>query len=244
MRVSESLGMFSVESFLADHELADVIAQLDRRLEAATEVELSELDRPTSVHHVPGISLQDTMRAYEPAGRIELAPPDGLVEILDAAAARALPAVQNVFPSAIGAEAWTYLEYGVGQHITAHIDHPIEWQPGDQKRRERPTRMGEVHIDHEGAHVAGISLVLNSSYEGGEFFVETSSAADLWRGDWPELAREGADYTSDWFPRVARTRWRARPSAGDAVLYGTQLIHGTEPITSGRVGKIIGFFVQ
>jgi hypothetical protein len=245
VRVSETLGVFSIEDFLRSDELATVLAAVDDHKTWVPPDRLRQTDRSTSVHSVPGIAMDVTMRAYEPAGRIELTPlPDAVVGILTGAARRALPAVRRVFPAASGCEAWTYVEYGAGQYITAHVDHPIEVQPDSGTPPAEPVAIGELRVDESGAHVAGISVVLNDGYGGGGFYVETSSSSKLWRSDRPELVNEGADHTSDWFPEIPRTRWCARPAAGGAVLYGTQLIHGTEPVSFGVVRKVIGFFTQ
>lgn len=186
-----------------------------------------------------------TMAAYEPHGRVEITPlPATAEKILADAVDRALPAVRRVFPSARRGEAWTYLEYGPDQHITAHIDHPVEVQPESAGRSNEPAEIGEVEIADDGAHVVGLSILLSDDFEGGDFVLETSSSPELWRDDRPEFTREGADHTSDWFPAVATTKWRARPSLGTAVLYGTQLIHGTDPVRQGCAKKIIGFLAQ
>jgi hypothetical protein len=245
VRVSESLGLFSIETFLTVEEVREILEIIREHSASLSPDELHETERATSVHSVPGVSLTATMAAYEPHGRVEITPlPATVQKILADAVERALPAVQRVFPSARRGAAWTYLEYGKDQHITAHIDHPVELQPDGKGDQNAPAAIGEVQIEDEGAHVVGLSILLSDDFEGGEFFVETSSAAELWRDDRPEFTREGADYTSDWFPGVATTRWRVRPALGTAVLYGTQLIHGTEPVRRGHAKKIIGFLAQ
>jgi predicted 2-oxoglutarate/Fe(II)-dependent dioxygenase YbiX len=245
VRVSETLGVFSVEDFLQPDELAQLLGLIEEHKARASNDQLRQVDRPTSVHSVPGVSLSETLKAYEPAGRVELTPlPDTILKVMDDAVGRALPAIRRVFPAATGSEAWTYLEYRRDQYITAHIDHPVEVQPDNEQSDGFLGPLGEMAITEPGAHVAGVSIVLADDYGGGEFFVETSASPRLWRDDLPELANEGADSTSDWFSAVRRTRWRVRPQAGGAVLYGTQLIHGTEPVTSGIARKMIGFFTQ
>jgi hypothetical protein len=245
VRASETLGLFSVEDFLEPEEIRQVLMLVEEHKYYVPYSELHQTERSKSVHSVPGVSLTDAMKAYEPAGRVELTPlPETINKILTNAVQRALPAVQRVFPTASGSEAWTYLEYGEGQHITAHIDHPIEVQPLVDSSHHSPGAVADIVIPEPGAHVAGISIVLDGRYSGGEFFVETSASPRLWRQDRPELANEGADYTSSWFPPIKRTRWHARPAAGSAVLYGSQLIHGTEPVSSGVVRKVIGFLTQ
>jgi alkylated DNA repair dioxygenase AlkB len=226
VRVSESLGFFSIERFLTGDEVREILRVVQEHRDTLSQEELHETERATSVHYVPEVSLSMTMAAYEPHGRVEITPlPATAEKILADAVDRALPAVRRVFPSARRGEAWTYLEYGPDQHITAHIDHPVE-------------------IADDGAHVVGLSILLSDDFEGGDFVLETSSSPELWRDDRPEFTREGADHTSDWFPAVATTKWRARPSLGTAVLYGTQLIHGTDPVRQGCAKKIIGFLAQ
>ncbi|WP_424921996.1 hypothetical protein [Streptomyces sp. wa1] len=42
---------------------------------------------------------------------------------------------------------------------------------------------------------------------------------------------------------MPRTRWNVRSALGTALLYGSQLAHGTEPVISGRVAKFISWLI-
>jgi hypothetical protein len=55
------------------------------------------------------------------------------------------------------------------------------------------------------------------------------------------FAHDGADNSSPWFAAMARTRWSAAPASGTALLYGSQLAHGTTPVQSGRSRKFISW---
>jgi 2OG-Fe(II) oxygenase superfamily len=229
LTTAESLLVHSVEGLLALDEIDEVCAAIDAVLQAEGRSLYAEA-RNQSVHSVDGLSSEQAMRVYEPAGRLELCPlPTAAIAILSAAADRVLPQLGAIFPTGRRIESWIYLEYGSGQYITPHIDSPFDDQEPD-------------HVK-----VAGISITLNNDYVGGEFFVESCGSPVLWlpqQNSYAELlkVRPDTDYAAAWFRALPRTRWRTRPSAGDAILFGTQLTHGTEPVTRGCVKKIIGFF--
>ncbi|WP_229843573.1 hypothetical protein [Streptomyces chryseus] len=194
-------------------------------------------DRRTSIHEVPGHSCEQAMAIYEPAGRIEIpAIPEAAEKLLGDAFERARPALSRVMPSITLCRPWTYVEYGVGQHITSHLDgiapDPLAWP----------------------RQIAGISVVITQANTGGDFYVETSSSDRLWNGQTPNpavngyaegmwLAHDGADNSAPWFQQMPRTRWSVAPAPGTALLYGSQLAHGTLPVTTGRVAKFISWLV-
>lgn len=221
MLLSETLAVASVEEFLDADVRAEILATMRRHTAALPE-------RTGSVHSVPGLATEEVVAAYEPAGRVEVTDlTDPVVAALDAAAARALPALQRTYRSAISAGEWIYLEYGPGQYITPHIDYAVDDDP--------------ARATLEPPHVAGIGIPLNDDYAGGEFFVETTASEELWRAAARDRVRAGADATSEWFAQVPRSRWICQPAAGTALTYGSQLTHGTLPVRSGTVRKIIGF---
>lgn len=122
---------------------------------------------------------------------------------------------------------WFYVEYNTGQYITAHIDR-VAPSPTTTPRQ-----------------LAGVSVLLNDDFEGGPFFVETAGSDALWSEDAVgdlTFVHEGADLSAPWFTAVPRTRWLTAPAAGTALLYGSQLIHGTLPVTRGTVRKLISWF--
>ncbi|WP_233518184.1 hypothetical protein [Streptomyces corynorhini] len=194
-------------------------------------------DRRTSIHEIPGHSAEQAMAVYEPAGRIEIPTiPEAADKLLGDAFERARPALSRVMPSITLCRPWTYVEYGVGQHITSHLDgiapDPLAWP----------------------RQIAGISVVITQADAGGGFYVETASSDRLWNGQTPDavangyadgmwLAHDGADNSATWFQQLPRTRWSVAPSPGTALLYGSQLSHGTLPVTAGRVAKFISWLV-
>ncbi|MFI7548956.1 hypothetical protein ACIBQ2_04365 [Micromonospora sediminimaris] len=237
LTTSESLLVHSIEQFLTPMECQAICDAVDRQITADGRAAF-EGERAVSVHAVDGMSTRDVMELYEPAGRLELFPlPVGATTVLDEAARRALPHLRSLFPSGRRLTSWIYLEYGVGQYITPHIDMPFD----------------ETDPDH--VKVAGVSITLNDGFSGGDFVVETCGSPDLWEeptdglrrvreGDGLRRVREGADHTTQWYKALPRTRWRTRMAAGGLVMFGSQLSHSTEPVTHGRIKKVIGFFTN
>lgn len=234
MRLNETLAISSIEHFLTPSEIERVIALVDDHKAGVPDALWRATGRAKSVHTVPGLSREATMAAYEPAGRVELEPvPTGVRDILGEAVERWLPALHRVVPSVSNGGEWIYLEYAQGQFITSHVDYAIDMLTHP-----------DGSLGHADAHVCGISLALTDDHSGGEFFVETSGASELWREDHPHLIADGADHTSVWFPRTECTRWTAHSAVGTALLYGSQVIHGTLPVSGGVAKKIVGFLKE
>ncbi|SDN00466.1 Predicted 2-oxoglutarate-and Fe(II)-dependent dioxygenase YbiX [Lentzea albidocapillata subsp. violacea] len=231
MHVAETLYVGSIPGFLGPEDLAEIRAALSDVFGLMHGGVLSAEQRTESVHSVEGLSTLESMRVYEPAGRDELSElPSKAQDVLAQAGERALKTLQISLPSARAMSHWTFVSYTAGQSITPHID------------------LSNNDPDPEHPKVAGLSICLSdqSEYTGGEFFVETTTDAEQWcqvDGGMP-LVRDECDESSEWYRRQRRTRWTARPAAGDALVYGSQLTHGTEPVVSGRVVKIIGFIVS
>ncbi len=160
--------------------------------------------------------------------------PDEAEKLLQEAFHRARPALSRVMPAITACRPWTYVEYGPGQHITSHLDgiapDPLAWP----------------------RQIAGVSVTITEPESGGAFYVETASSDRLWdtrisrdaehgyaEGMW--LARDGTDHSASWFAEMPRTRWTVLAAPGTAVLYGSQLAHGTEPVRSGRAEKFISW---
>jgi len=236
IHIAETVTIGSVEGFLGAEERSRLATVMGAFL--ATEPGNRFGDgRTTSIHEVPGQSHQQAMAVYEPAGRVEVPQiPAEAEKLLQDAFGRARPALSRVMPSITACRPWTYVEYGPGQHITGHLDgiapDPLAWP----------------------RQIAGISVVISEAEDGGAFYVESSSSDRLWNirldeatrhgyadGMW--LARDGADHSAGWFAQMPRTRWSVTPAPGTALLYGSQLIHGTEPVTCGRVAKFISWLI-
>ncbi|MDN2495622.1 hypothetical protein A5780_32175 [Nocardia sp. 852002-20019_SCH5090214] len=234
---NETLTVGSIEEFLSASEIAILEGCMDQFLRDIDGEDIrSTYDqrRTTSIHEIPGHDTAVAMATYEPAGRVEITNIPGAAEdILQQAFTRSRRALQRSLPSVSSCRPWTYVEYGPGQHITPHLDG-IAPDPHDWPRQ-----------------IAGISVVIGTRCQGGDFFVETTSAEQLWKsggvGQVPgydpgmAFARDGADNSSPWFAATARTRWSAAPAPGTALLYGSQLAHGTTPVQVGRARKFISW---
>ncbi|MFD6468778.1 hypothetical protein [Streptomyces goshikiensis] len=233
IHIAETVGVGSMENFLDPAERLRLAALMHGVV--ADDVARFGDERRTSIHEIPGHSHEQAMAVYEPAGRVEIPGiPDAAEKILQAAFARARPALDRVMPSITVCRPWTYVEYGPGQHITSHLDgiapDPLAWP----------------------RQIAGISVVITQPDAGGDFYVETASDDRLWYRQAPDaaangyaegmwLAHDGADNSAAWFQRMPRTRWSVAPAPGTALLYGSQLAHGTLPVTAGRCAKFISW---
>ncbi|WP_432105956.1 hypothetical protein [Streptomyces sp. bgisy091] len=236
IHIAETVAVGSIEGFLDPGEL-DHLATVMRTVLTPDQRGRFGEERTHSIHEIPGHSPQQAMAVYEPAGRVEIPKiPTDAEDLLQGAFDRARPALSRVMPSITTCRPWTYVEYGPGQHITSHLDgiapDPLAWP----------------------RQIAGISVVVHEAQVGGDFYVESSSSDHLWNtrlepdpstgyaeGMW--LAHDGADHSAPWFTAMPRTRWTVRPAPGTALMYGSQLAHGTEPVTSGRVAKFISWLI-
>lgn len=215
----------SVTGLLSPDEASWVLRTMGDKLRTESPSEYDTRHRTRSVHSIEGLDLQEVKQVYEPAGRLESeAVPTEVRTLLDQRVAERMPTIRRNFPDGQALDPWIYVSYGPGQHITPHVDYPNnESTPGTYK-------------------ICGISLALNEDFTGGEFFIETHSEPDFWIR--PGRPRPGADMSSEWFRVLPRTRWRTGQAAGSAVLYGSCLVHGTEPVVSGRVHKLLTFVVS
>jgi hypothetical protein len=236
IHIAETITIGSVEGFLDTEERAQLASHMDTFLDDTARARFGTA-RTTSIHEIPGHTTDQAMAVYEPAGRVEVPHlPDETEKLLQGAFDRARPALARLMPSITTCRPWTYIEYGPGQHITGHLDgiapDPLAWP----------------------RQIAGISVVITPAQAGGGFFVESTSSDRLW--DTPpadltahgyahgmRLAHDGADHSADWFTPMPRTRWSVTPAPGTALLYGSQLIHGTEPVLHGRVAKFISWLI-
>ncbi|MEU2026214.1 2OG-Fe(II) oxygenase [Streptomyces sp. NPDC016469] len=234
IHIAETLTVSSIENFLTPTENATLLAIMDAAL-GEDGRRRYDTERTTTLHSIPGHTAEQTMEVYEPAGRLEIhPPPEAATTILTQAVNRAMPALQRALPALTSCRDWMYVEYGPGQHITPHVD-------GIAPHPDAPVRQ-----------LAGISVVLEHAQEGGEFFVETTSDPTLWshqhggHGYHSAIAftHDGADRSADWFRTMPRTRWNVRPAAGTALLYGSQVTHGTEPVRRGRERKFISWLIN
>jgi hypothetical protein len=217
----ETLRIGSVEGLLTLDELQEVRIQIQKMMaDRRTEFEVAL--RRRSVHRIAGESVLRAKEVYEPQGRIEYDElPGEIADLAKSAVERRMEDIRPTFPGACKSMDWFYVEYSAGQFITPHVDYP-----NNEADSARPK-------------VAAISLLVDSPDEGGEFFVETFANHYMWSQ--AGALRRGADYHSDTFRRMPKTRWRSSIRAGDAVLSGTEMVHGTEPVIRGVASKLIGF---
>ncbi|MGL5866566.1 MAG: hypothetical protein ACRCYX_11990 [Dermatophilaceae bacterium] len=235
IHVAETLAIHSVEGFLTANQVTDLSTAMTRLL-ARDGTEPYDEGRCATMHEIPGRSAQQAMAVYEPCGRIEVTNlPDEVTTVLDAALRAALPAITRALPSITTWRPWTYVEYGPGQHITPHVDgiapNPATWP----------------------RQIAGTSVLISAAEDGGDFAVETTGSPRLWSDAAPpdacgydpsiSIAHDGADNSSPWFHTLLRTRWTVRPTPGTALLYGSQLTHGTDPVVTGRCRKFLNWLL-
>jgi hypothetical protein len=235
IHIAETLAVGSIENFLTADEIATLLAITDQAI-ADDGLRRYDTERASTLHSIPGHTSQQAMAVYEPSGRLEIHPSPAEAErILADAINRAMPALRRALPAFTACREWMYVEYRPGQHITPHLDG-LAPHPTDYPRQ-----------------IAGISVILEHATSGGEFYVETTSHPDLWNTDQPPtdgyhppmaFARDGADDSADWFRTMPRTRWNVTPQPGTALLYGSQLTHGTQPVADGRERKFISWLIS
>lgn len=235
IHMAETLAVGSIESFLTVTEATELSRIMVTFLAEGEPARFGE-KRAASIHEIPGRTTAQAMAVYEPAGRLEVSTiPAEAEQLLRDAFDRARPCLARLLPSVTACRPWTYVEYGPGQHITAHLDgiapDPLAWP----------------------RQIAGISIIIGAPARGGAFYVETTSDERLWNercddsdggytpGTW--LAHDGADHSAHWFRDMPRTRWSVDPAPGTALLYGSQLAHGTEPVVEGRARKFISWLI-
>lgn len=237
IELNETLAVGSTEGFLTAAETASLAHIMDRFLLGDDGIDARATyghRRVHSIHEIPGHDTAVAMTTYEPAGRVEITEiPVDAEAMLQRAFRRARPMLARILPSVTSCRPWTYVEYAVGQHITAHLDG-IAPDPAAWPRQ-----------------IAGISVTIEASEEGGDFFVETTSSQRLWNSELTgpvpgyaaamSFAHDGADNSSPWFATMPRTRWTVSPGPGTALLYGSQLAHGTTPVRSGHSRKFISW---
>lgn len=223
MILHQTLRVGSVEGLLLPAEL-DEIRTFVRRSMTARRREFEVAHRDRSVHRIDGETLERAKEVYEPEGRIEFDElPVEAARIVEAAVLRRLDDIRTVFPDAGGSADWFYVEYADGQFITPHVDYPHN------------------ETDPKTPKLAALSVLIDEPVAGGEFYVETYSDCDQWLED--GTLRVDMDFNNEAFRKSRRTRWTSSILAGDALLCGTQIVHGTEPVRAGVATKLIGFLV-
>ncbi|WP_236241542.1 2OG-Fe(II) oxygenase [Streptomyces sp. CC228A] len=237
IHIAETLSIRTVEGFLKPDETERLSLIMDDALGSPGRDRYGT-DRRTTIHEIPGHSPAEAQDVYEPAGRIEMTDiPYEASVLLDQALKLHMAAITRTLPSVTGHRPWIYLEYGAGQYITPHADG-IAPNPLARPRQ-----------------IAAATVTLTDIHDtGGAFYVETTGSDAIWTADEapPEsgyapgmrFAHDGTDMSSPWFRNMPRTRWSVAPSPGTLVVFGSQLVHGTEPVRTGRVRKFLTLFVS
>ncbi|WP_175883866.1 2OG-Fe(II) oxygenase [Burkholderia sp. BCC0044] len=204
-------------------EVNTILMEIDRHVDTLDPSITDYQRRKASVHSADGFSVDELKAIYEPNGRLELVSlPASITDAVTNAVQRQLPLVQRLLPSVTGIGDWIYVEYGVGQYITPHIDGVSS--PTDSRKQ-----------------IAGIGVWLNDDFEGGEFAVSTVIDENLFGENRNEFVAYGVDNSVPWFRALCTTTWTAKPAAGDVLLYGSQTIHSTRPVVKGKARRLINF---
>ncbi|MEU2993651.1 2OG-Fe(II) oxygenase [Streptomyces griseoincarnatus] len=237
IHIAETLSIRTVEGFLTPSEIERLNRVMDDTLDSLGRDRYGTA-RHTTIHEIPGHSPAQAQEVYEPAGRIEMTDiPHEATALLDQALKHHMAAITRTLPSVTGNRPWIYLEYGVGQHITPHADG-IAPDPLARPRQ-----------------IAAATVTLTDIHDtGGAFYVETTGSDAVWTTDEApaesgyapgmRFAHEGTDMSSTWFRAMPRTRWSVAPAPGTLVVFGSQFVHGTEPVRTGRVRKFLTLFVS
>ena len=176
----------------------------------------------------------DPVRGHDP-----VVPPSEAQDILREATHKALPVIQHAMPSILGCTPWGYVQIAPGEQVPSHLDGL------SINSSTRPRRL------------ARITVVIHDADEGGEFYIETTSSPTVWAPDAPDddnddyfrgmrftRVAEHADVeagleSTAWVATTPRTRWTTNAAAGVGVVYGTQLIHGVDPVITGIQRKFV-----
>ncbi|MFD9793793.1 2OG-Fe(II) oxygenase [Streptomyces sp. NPDC059070] len=237
IHIAETLSIRTVESFLKPNEIERLNDVMDDALGPFGRDRYGA-DRHTTIHEIPGHSPAEAQDVYEPVGRIEMTDiPYEATSLLDQALKLHMAAITRTLPSVTGHRPWIYLEYGADQYITPHADG-IAPDPLTRPRQ-----------------IAAATVTLTDTQDtGGAFYVETTGSDDVWTTDEAptgsgyapgmRFAHDGTDMSSPWFRAMPRTRWSVAPSPGTLVVFGSQLVHGTEPVRAGRVRKFLTLLVS
>jgi hypothetical protein len=228
LRPGESFTIHSVEDFLSDSEIRQLLRPIDQLKTARGPRAFMAGEQDGSVHRLNafGLTGREAARVFSPEGRIEIPLGPELPDVrdrLDDAFFRRIEDIRRIYPSAVWPRGWTYVEYGPGQHCTAHADGTFS-----------------------GSQVGACNIRLDDGTVGGEFFVATSGSPELWmeRGIQPSQPPElivASAYDNAWLRAVPKTRWLAQPAKGTALFWGSQLLHGTQPVIQGTAKKIIAW---
>ena len=214
-KIPESFAIFSIENFLSNEDLNKINLIL-KEIKKKVKVQFGKY----SVHNSDGISSKHSPFIFEPNGRYELNNiPKEITEILDIAVKSNLSSIKEIFPKAKHALPWNYVEYNSNQYCNSHVDYLFK------------TEKKEIVY-------CGIGIMLKNAEKGGEFYIETSGSSDYISNG---KAKKNLNYSNDKFIKMPKTKWVVEQGLGTALLYGTQTIHGTNPVLNGKCKKIISW---
>ncbi len=224
MTLNEFLLPYSIENFLTEQEANRILGLIDQ-YKLAHPARLAAGVTGASVHLSDAVGIEELVAIYEPKGRIEINTadlPGEAIDIMETAYFRHIENIRRAYPSATWPYGFAYVEYGPGQFFTPHADGIMTVQ------------------------CAGFGVTLTDDFTNGEFCVETCGSNQLWvrgpNGD-TNLA-PGADSGSEWFRKLPRTRWSAKPERCKALFYGSALVHCSEPVTAGSLKKMLAFIAN
>jgi hypothetical protein len=220
-KVISSLTAYSINDFLSEKDIDDVLRVINSYKDS-NPTKLQAGDNGVSLHQSTSMSVPEIIAVYEPAGRLEINTPRmprAVIEIIEDAFYRHIESIRRAYPEAHSLYGFTYVEYTKGQFFTPHIDGGIDRQ------------------------VAGFGVTLSDSFEGGEFLLYTCGSNRLWTMDARGRAAvaPGHDASSTWFVDIPKTEWATRPKRGNAIFYGSALTHGSRPVVSGTLKKVLAF---
>lgn len=210
----------SVTGFLDSVELKSVNKDIDAELEVrGLGLTHAAHGRTTSVHEIVGLDSLGAAQEYEPAGRIEIVDlPTSVIDIVHGAYDRTRPSLEGLLNCRLELSGLICVEYGAGEFIIPHVDYPTDDDvPGVVK-------------------VVAMSILLAKAESGGEFYVGTSGAPEFSGDSVPPDVRWGK-----WAQVNRYTSWIPDWNEGDAIFWGTQMLHGTRAVVSGRSRKVIAF---
>lgn len=211
-----SAGLLATLPALLDPgDVEKISAAVRSRLNAAEPI---VVHTPDTDDPADGLALM-----YEPRGRAEgLAGPE-LDRQIDEIVMRRLKEENAWLPDSFSLSPWFMFAYEAGQYIIPHAD-------------------GSDYTEPDRKQLAAISITLEKAEAGGEFFVSLAPFTNDWSLGGHKRVRTGLDPTSSSYDFSQWPRWIVDNQApGGAVIFGSEIVHGTLPVTTGRALKILSF---
>jgi hypothetical protein len=164
-------------------------------------------------------TASDLGELYEPRGRMEAHAGPQLNARLTELATKRLAELPGWLPDEFEFSSWFVFAYGPEQYIIPHAD-------------------GSSYLGGARRQLAALTLWLQVPDKGGEFYVHADPFVTDWSGD----IRTGLDPTTSTYEYSSTPRWTlGNLESGDAVLFGSELVHGTNAVVHGVALKVLGF---